>query len=99
LDKCATTPDDFGLGRESFEKYSPKSKSISSHARAIVAAMAYLAFAFAFLTSSSTSTPSAAPAAFLQRGSQLLGDPVAHNPNYVARRSGNDVGAILTRVS
>jgi hypothetical protein len=41
----------------------------------------------------------ALPAAFLQRGSQLRGDPVAHNPNYVARRSGNDVGAILTRVS
>ena len=33
------------------------------------------------------------PAGFLQRGPQLRGDTVAHNPNYVARRSGNDVGA------
>ena len=36
---------------------------------------------------------------FLQRGFQLRGDPVAHTPTYVARRSGNDVGAILNRVS
>jgi hypothetical protein len=34
------------------------------------------------------------PAGFLQRGSRLRGEPVAHNPNYAARRSGNDVGAI-----